>query len=454
MLANAVYASFIIGVFLMSGYLVVRLPLLRSTFLPGSLVAGVALLALGPQIAGAQFPDWQLSPDYYSFWKHLPGQLINVVFGCLFLARPVLPLRKMWQQAGPQIAFGQMLAWGQYMWGGVLALLVLIPIFKMKPMVAALIEMSFEGGHGTAAGLAPVFTKVGFPEGQDMALGLATVSLCIALISGVFLVHWGKKRHHIKIIHKQTARSRSYHRRIIYELNKQGIRLREHITVRRTTSHLLLVAVSVGIGWLLYQGLIVLESTTWAAHNPELQLLRYVPFFPLCMFGGMIAHFIWKKFGLTVSRPLVELISSMALSVLIASAIATMSLSYINSHMKAFMLLAITGISWILLSFIFLARHMFRKNWFQNGIVNTAQSMGMTATGLLFLHMVDPDDKTSSMESFGYKQLLFEPFVGGGVVTALAMPFILQFGLVLFTILSAGICLFWFAAGYFYFGRK
>ena len=454
MLATATYASLLIGVFLIAGYLLVRLPILRRAFLPGSLIAGVLLLVAGPQIAGNYFPEWQLNIKFYEFWKILPKQLINVVFACLFLARPVLPITKMWKLAGPQVAFGQMMAWGQYLFGGLLTLLVLTPIFKVNPVMAALIEISFEGGHGTASGLGPVFAKIGFMEGQELALGLATVSLCTALISGVLLVNWGKRRHHIKEVHKQTARQRSYHRRIIYELNKQGIRLREHMTLRRVTSHLLLVASSVACGWLLYQGLLQLENTTWAAKNSELRFLQYVPIFPLSTFGGMIAHQIWKSFGFTVSRHLVELISSIALSVLIASAVATMSLNYITQHITVFVLLALTGILWIVFCFVFLARRMFRKNWFQNGIVNTAQSMGMTATGLLFLHMVDPEDKTNSMESFGYKQLMFEPFVGGGIITAVSMPLIIQLGLTTFTLIAGCVCIFWLLIGLFYFGKK
>jgi ESS family glutamate:Na+ symporter len=168
----------------------------------------------------------------------------------------------------------------------------------------------------------------------------------------------------------------------------------------------------------------------------------------------MIAHQLWKLLGLTVSRPLVELLSGIALSLLIASAVATMSLTYISSHLAVFGLLAVTGVGWILLGFMFLAPRMFKRNWFQNGIVNAMQSMGMTATGLLFLHMVDPEDKTNSMESFGYKQLLFEPFVGGGIVTALSMPLILQLGLPTFTAIAGVIFLVWLLLGLLYFGKR
>lgn len=453
MIATQTYASLIIGAFLVIGYLVVRTPLLSRVYLPGSLIAGIILLVLGPQVAGIHFPDWQLSGTFYAFWSLLPKQLINVVFACLFLARPVFKFKKMWKLAGPQVAFGQMIAWGQYGIGGLLTLFVLIPLFDVRPIMAALIEISFEGGHGTVSGLTPVFEKLSFQEGRELALGLATVSLCTALVSGVILVNWGKRRGYIKSVHTRNLRERIYHRRILHELNQRGIKLKNHFNTKNVISHIFLIALAVFFGWLIYQGLLMIESYTWG-RNGGAQPLRYVPFFPFCMFGGMIAQTLWSRVGFKTSRPLIELLSSMALSVLIASAVATMTLSYISSHLAIFGMLATAGIAWIIFCFIFFARRMFAKNWFQNGIVNAAQSMGMTATGLLFLHMVDPDDKTNAAESFGFKQLMFEPFVGGGIVTALAMPAIIAIGLPMFTIITSCICIFWMLIGLLYFGRR
>lgn len=62
------------------------------------------------------------------------------------------------------------------------------------------------------------------------------------------------------------------------------------------------------------------------------------------------------------------------------------------------------------------------------GIGDFGQSMGVTATGLLLMRVADPDDQTPALESFGYKQLMFELFVGGGLFTAAAVPLVYQFG--------------------------
>ncbi|MCA9339129.1 sodium:glutamate symporter, partial [Candidatus Saccharibacteria bacterium] len=172
-----------------------------------------------------------------------------------------------------------------------------------------------------------------------------------------------------------------------------------------------------------------------------------------CMFGGMLARVVWNHLGFSISRSIIELIGAASLSVLIATAIGTMSLEYISTHIGIFLILAATGIIWILAAFILFAPRMFKRHWFQNGIVNMAQSMGQTATGLLFVKMVDPKDKTEAMESFGYKQLLFEPFVGGGIITALSMPAIILLGLPTFTIIASVVCIAWLLIGLFYFSK-
>ena len=142
------------------------------------------------------------------------------------------------------------------------------------------------------------------------------------------------------------------------------------------------------------------------------------------------------------------------LTILIVTAVGTMSLEFLVNDAAVFGILYATGVVWMMFAFAFLARRMFRRYWFQNAIISFGQGMGMTATGLLFAQMVDPKNRTNAVEAFGYKQLMFEPFVGGGLITALSMPLILTIGLPMFTLISAGIMIFWIFIGLFVIGRK
>ena len=172
------------------------------------------------------------------------------------------------------------------------------------------------------------------------------------------------------------------------------------------------------------------------------------------MFGGLIVNYICIKLKIHVSSTANSMISSLALGVLIMTAVGTMSLDFFNGNASTFWVLYVAGSIWIISAVLLLARRMFRRYWFQNAVVSFGQAMGMTATGLLFAQMVDPKDRTGAVYAFGYKQMLFEPLMGGGLITAVSMPLILAIGLPLFTAICGAIVIFWVLMGLFYFVRR
>lgn len=453
MVSMYVYSILLFIGALIGGYALARLPFIRRLFIPTSLAAGLVLLAFGPQVAGQHFPQFQIPTEFYEAWSVLPKYMITLVFAGLFLGKPLLSFKKMWQLAGPQVAFGQTIAWGQYVVAGLATMLILIPVFGMPVITAAILEISFEGGHGTVAGMTPVFQDLGFEEGKQIATGLATASLVSALVIGIILINWAKRTGHLEAGSAvQVARNKVYYRNIVAQIRRRGVSFRKTVTPRILLSHLLLLAISVGIGWLIHQGLLLIEANTWGRDGGK--FFAYVPLFTFAMFGGMIAQILWKKLGFTVVREVVELISTLTLTLLIMAAIGTMSLEFLVNDAAVFGILYAVGVLWILFAFFFLAKRMFKKYWFQNAIISFGQGMGMTATGLLFAQMVDPKNKTNAVEAFGYKQLMFEPLMGGGIVTALSMPFILLLGLPIFTSICAVVTVFWLIIGLVYFGRR
>ena len=66
-------------------------------------------------------------------------------------------------------------------------------------------------------------------------------------------------------------------------------------------------------------------------------------------------------------------------------------------------MLSVLGIIWNLLLFLYDAPRIFLDHWFYRGI-GVGQSMGVTATGILLLRMVEPHNDSGAFESFVYKQ--------------------------------------------------
>ena len=213
-------------------------------------------------------------------------------------------------------------------------------------------------------------------------------------------------------------------------------------------------AASIGLGWIMYQALIWLEAIS-LDRLTGLRFMPYVPFFPLAMVGGLAVQLILRKTGKQhlISRRVIEIIGSIALDVLIMSAVATVSLSAIVANWEVFVVLGVAGIAWILFAFFWLAPRMFPQYWFEKGLTNIGQSMGTTATGFMFQRLVDPPNHTGSRESFAYKQLVFEPFMGGGIITATSLIVIAELGLVFAFVSALLIFIFWLVLG-FYLGKK
>ena len=436
------------------GYLFVKMPGVRKTFLPASVAGGLMLLVLGPEVLGIFPGSDPIEETFYEVWEPLPGLLITVIFAMLFLGKPLRSLRGMWKLAAPQAAFGQTIAWGYYAIAGLSVMFILGPLLGAHPLTAALLEISFGGGHGTAAGLGPVFQEFNFQAGQEMAVAMATTSLFITLAVGFIAINIARRRGILtnRPTPYQQVKGMVYHRRIVAELDRAGISLREELGFMNVIRHVILVVFSVALAYGIHQLLLLIENTTWA--NYDIKVFGYMPTFVFGLFSGMIAQAIWIRMGMKISRPLVDLISGGVLAILVSTAIATMKLGFLAEDGLVFLGIVVTGVAWVLFCFVFLAKHMFPKDWFTNAIITIGQAMGTTATGLLFANIVDPKQRTGAVESFGYKQLMFEPIVGGGIATALSIPAISFLGLPTFTAIAAAVCIAWLIFGIVSFRKK
>lgn len=413
---------------------------LQKFFIPSALVAGVAGLLLGPQVFGV------IPPEITNYWSNFPKHLITIVFAGLFLGRLIPSTQEVWKRSGSMISFGNTMAWGQYVLGILLVLLFLGPAFGANPLAASLMEISFAGGHGTAAGLAPTFEQLGWSDGTDIALGLATLSIIVAVVSGIVFINIHHRRQDGLITEAEWRRQRQHIIRSGYNL----IRFTEKINTnpKKIAVTALAFGVAIIIGWLLLQGLILAEEQILGPHT-DIRFFTYVPLFPLAMIGGLLVQLVLRKFHKQhiIQRRTAEIISAIALDLLIVSAIASVSLQVIGNNLPIFITLAIAGVAFIVGSFFLLAPRMFARNWFEQGITDYGQAMGMTATGLLMNRLADPSNSLKIRESFAYKQLIFEPFMGGGIITAMMAIFMHDFGLLPVLIVSFFVMMFWLIVG-------
>ena len=410
---------------LIGKYLRANVGLLQRLFLPASIIGGFLGLALGPYGIGKLGID-VIPDEVLSTWRAMPGILINVVFACLFLGFRIPSLRTIWREGGPQVCYGWTVGMGHYMVGVGLTVLLLEPLFGVPAIFGTLIEIGFSGGHGTAAGMNEAFTELGFPAGSELGLMSATVGVISAVVFGMIMVNVAARRGYTKVIKSPEQLSHDEIRGLIPEGRRES---GASVTVAPSALepfafHGAFVAVAILIGWYLLKGIKSLSA------GMEPDLFASFPLFPLAMVGGILVQLASARAGVATyfDRKTFDRILGLALDFLVIAAIASIKLDVFLAFFWPFLLLMIAGLSWVIFATWFLAPRMLPGSWFERGITEYGMQTGVTALGLLLLRVADPKFETEAAESFGFKQIIYEPLMGGGFITASAPILIASFG--------------------------
>jgi glutamate:Na+ symporter, ESS family len=147
---------------------------LRKLYIPTAVIGGFLVLGLGPEGLGRLLGGAGLFPeDVFAIWRQMPAHLVTLMSASLLLGEHLPPVRKIWRLSGAHVIMIGVMSMGQFAVGGILVWFLLQPVFGIDRKAGALLEMSFNGGHGTLAGLSPVFQHYGVGDLVNVGLGLA-----------------------------------------------------------------------------------------------------------------------------------------------------------------------------------------------------------------------------------------------------------------------------------------
>lgn len=397
-------------------------PVFQRFFIPSSVIAGFAGLIVINTLGHL------LSPEWFAAFGKLPGFLINIVFAGLFLGTAPTSLKKIWHLAAPQFCFGQIIAWGQYVVGLGLVFFLLAPVFNVPDVFGNLLEIGFEGGHGTAGGLAETFRELGWQAGADLGYTVATCGMILGIVIGMILINIAVRRGYVRDV--RTFDDRETLERIgFFRREEQPLAGKQTVSPDSVDSlalHIALVGIAILIGYGIKQLLILTDGMTPASFR-ELHIMQSLPLFPLCMIGGVLLQLFLRKTRLDMlaDHDQMKRITGAALDFLVVAAIASIRLEFVIAYWVPLSLLVLAGIVWNVFAVMYIGPRIFENAWFERSIAEFGQAMGVTATGLMLLRTVDPKSKTVATEAFGYKQLLHEPVMGGGFWTSLAVPLVM-----------------------------
>lgn len=405
---------------------------LRRLFIPTAVIGGFLVLGLGPEGLGRLVGGSGLFPeDVFDVWRQLPVLLVTVMSASLLLGEHLPPLRQLWSIAGAHVNMISVMSIGQFALGGLLVWLLLEPVFGISPKSAVLLEMSFNGGHGTVAGLTPVLQQYGVGDLASVGLGLATIGILSGIVIGTALVNYAIRSPSISVVRETPPPAPGEDFDIDHHLpGADDQPMDEWKGMAQVTAATVFLGVTIALA------LALLEAFRELFHLMGSDFFDRFPLFPFTFPAAVIVQLCATRwdFEWAVNRRAVEGLGGIAIDGVVICAVGTLSLGAIGANIGPLIIMAIVAIGWSVFVTLVLGRRIFRQNWFEHSIPEFGESQGMLACGFVMLDMVDPSRQTDVVRGYSYRQIITRPILGGGFITALSVPLIARIGLPAFTI--------------------
>jgi ESS family glutamate:Na+ symporter len=435
---------------------------LKRWGVPEALLAGAIGLLLAPS-----GPLPLLPPAVIERWSNLPLALLTLVFATLMLSKPLPRIGSIWRPVTAQLLLALTLAFGQFMVGGLAVLLVLQPLIGAPPVMAALIEVAYEGGHGSAAAMGPSYARLGLASGEALGLAMATVGLLSATLVGALVVLLGRSRRwllasSLPIAQPAPAAAPGISPDALSNSAKSAFPGASPTASRGGSTNsslgqgdngpavwlvnLALAGAAVLLGTLMLRGLQELAAR-WGGGFAL--VIDGLPVFPLALLGSLLVRLLLERGGKGhwAAARVQGRLGTHAADLLITAATACLDLSLLAEQWLALTVLAVAGLVWNVAVVLLLGPRILPPNWFERGLVEFGQATGVAASGLLLLNMVDPQDQGDALTPFSIKQLLLQPFIAGGIVTVAAPLAIDGWGLPAWTLFCLALVILWVSLG-------
>jgi ESS family glutamate:Na+ symporter len=385
-----------LGIVLMASMYIRRhVPGLAATHLPASVIAGFLLLVIGPQVLGRWTGGDGLVPQaVVDVLSTLPGLLINVVFAGIMIGKRLPDVRSIWTESAPHVILGSVFSFGQFALSGLAVALLLGPVFGLPDAAGSIIELSFAGGHGTIAGMGGILTDAGAPGVIDLGLGLATISMITGIVGGSVLVNFAIRSPKI-----QVARTRPVDADAPTELRdippNTGDSDPGDVGLNSMSRSFGAITIAIAIGIAILTGLRTLAGALGS------DLFDNFPLFPFTVIGGFVVQYVLTRTGqeALIERRTVNDITGLALDVLIAAAIGTMSLAALGDNIASLVILTLLAFGWSVIGMLWLGPRIHGANWFEHSVADYGQSQGNVATGFVLADMADPARTTAAARS-------------------------------------------------------
>ena len=381
--------------------------------LPIAVISGIAGISIGP--FGLVHV---LSKETINVWSNFPTPLLSLVFATLMMGRPVPNINGLVRPIVNQFLLALSLGFGQFFVGGLVVKYLLSPSMETNPLMGCLIEVGFEGGHGAATIIGESFTRLGFSDGLDLGLAMATVGLLSSSLLGSIFIFLGRT-----LGLSDTAE-------IVEKKDNLNLTIKTGIfaDLRILLINLGFAGLAISFGVLLLNFLRYI-SNSFGDFSKE--IIFSLPVFPLILIGSLLIRYVLEKTKKTefISNILQREIGILSTDLLIFTAMASLDIAVVFDNWLIILIFTIFGLSWNLICIAYFAYFIFDDYWFEKSLIEFGNSTGVVASGLLLLRLADPKNISKTLPIFTSKQLFAQLILSGGFFTVLAPLMISKIGL-------------------------
>lgn len=384
-----------ISVFLLIGIILrAKVRWIQSLFIPASIIAGIFGLILGPNGLGI-VPFSKFIADY-------PTVLIAVIFGAI----PIGAAKTQWKKTFGRVRnmWSYSLLMELLLWGGgpLFAILVLNLIWSLPDGFGLTLGAGFVGGHGTAAAVGEAFSNLGWEEALTLGYTSATVGIIVSIVGGLILVKLSarkKQTNYITDFHELPNQLRTG---LIKKANRtsMGNNTLSSMTVDPLFFHLAILCLVIIVSFYAKQYVDMLI--------PQIN----IPMLSMAYVVGLLLQIVFRKVKVAeyIDKQVIDRLSGTATDLLVAFGIASIKLSIVMNYALPLIILFVFGIALAYVIFQFIAPRFFADNCFENALFGWGWSTGTVAMGLALLRIVDPDNKTTTLQDYSISYIALVPF--------------------------------------------
>lgn len=400
-----------ISLLLIIGNLMRRfIPWFQKLLIPAPITAGLLGLLLGPNALGIiQFSEH--FGDYATI-------LIAAVFGALpftmdFDAKVRQRARTMWSYS-----VGMYLTqWGFF---ALLGVLLFAPLFNTPDWFGIMLPVGFVGGFGVAAAVGGALDSAGMAEATSLGFTAAAVGMFSAIVGGVIFARWGSKKGHTNELPALDKLPEDMRTGII------SLPGQRPSVGRATTSPSSIEPIALHVAALAVTLFLANILTNWVNDAfPALSFPLFAMAFLVGLAGVGVLHLI--KAPHYLDTKLMGSVSGASTDFLVAVGIASIVPAVVATYIVPLIILFVVGLAFCLVLFFYVAPRVFEHGWFERAVFSWGWATASVATGIAVLKIVDPEQKSGTLEEFGMAYVGFAPFE---IAAAILAPIAILAGLV------------------------